>query len=824
MQSDQTTTISGDISGGGGGNGGGSVSPPVPLLPPIPYRSGASLAAKKPTESRAPPEADKRMRMFQQRLERQLKEHSTTSGGHHNGSGYRSGSQTARTIVPLPPEMLAEAAAASRAARLNGPRGHGNSDPYTNTREPSYTSSDAEQYAVPPPHSNNSLHQQQRVENRVNSLPWSDGVGGASSTVLSVLRSPRGANALHQQQQPSPKGSSVGSMHNGDAPLAVAPPLPLSSTASAAESVPTDDLIAWLAAGGETSLSAHDLLLAAGEGGKKVNRHALVKKLDAMADNAIHRKQALGAASGGQVVKQQQQQQQQAKSKSTANNNSAGLSSSIISDGMGVSRTDDGMYILSQHVTGYSKEQHIKYVESFVARMARNCAESRGFDARADAHCKSLDAVCDLNPSLVNIYSTVKHFVKEVAQTVAAERKKHADQLIFIKKATHAQQQKFYEDKFVKALAEKSEWQRRCTILTQELMEIKKARDEDLMTVKEAVLQAAEKVHEDDQEVTSMRSLVTTVFQVNRENELRVAQLQEVIIANRLALPLKLQFDNDEDPTTARLKAKIEARRARIGTNTAAAAHHAGVVGGGGGQLATAGGSAVSLHRDVLGSHMLRQNKTSRAVSPVGTEDGKLKATSSTVSPMVRDISPPMDHESVDDDAEVAGGMRSQFVQPKLRDQVSIEFLQATKHEMELCRLSTQRVLVNCAQESQSTYKLLVSSLTAENKKLKSELESVREAKDSLERFVHEKRFLDVARQQTQRDDAELAQEPGETAEEKRRAILNRDGSPAKRSLVPSLPTLNIKAIPRTAAPEDFPREQLTPRPMFPFEIQPSLG
>ncbi|CUG87312.1 Hypothetical protein, putative, partial [Bodo saltans] len=384
------------------------------------------------------------MRMFQQRLERQLKEHSTTStsgGQQHNGSGYQSGSQTARTIVPLPPDMLAEAAAASRAARLYGPRGHGgSSDPYANTREPSYASSDAEQYSVPPPHSNNNLRQQQqqRVENRVNSLPWSDGgVGG--STVLTVVRSPRGANALHQQQQPSPKGSSVGSINNGDAPLVIAPPL--SSSASAAESVPTDDLIAWLAAGGETSLSAHDLLLAAGDGGKKVNRHALVKKLDAMADDAIHRKQALGAASGGQiVVKQQQQQQQQAKSKSTANNNSAGLSSSIISDGMGVSRTDDGMYILSQHVTGYSKEQHIKYVESFVAR---NCAESRGFDARADAHCKSLDAVCDLNPSLVNIYSTVKHFVKEVAQTVAAERKKHSDQLIFIKKATHAQQQKF---------------------------------------------------------------------------------------------------------------------------------------------------------------------------------------------------------------------------------------------------------------------------------------------------------------------------------------------------------------------------------------------
>lgn len=451
--------------------------------------------------------------------------------------------------------------------------------------------------------------------------------------------------------------------------------------------------------------------------------------------------------------------------------------------------------ILSQRVTGFSKDQHIKYLEAYIARQ---CSSGRSIDSRAAGYCRVIDSICDMHPTMVNIYSTIKHFVKEIVQSLHSERKEHARRLIQLKKEIHMEQQQFYEDKFVKTIAEMSQWQAKCKVLTEEVAALRKARDEDLNDAKKEVMEAVVKAKEDDEDMKHMRVLVTTVFKVAREHELRSLQLQECLIANHIAIP--------PPPRTGDEPAATRSKRNDAGTKLRpldASAIDDGVTSG-----------ESSVREGGQGSRVL-----SPLVSPAHAThpQPERQQQQSSAAASKKDTQDTLAHEDHD-------AMR-QFMQPKLKDQVSIDFIQASKRELEQCRLSTQRVLVSCAADAQSSYKLLVSSLQAENAALKQEVSQLQQSKAALEHMVHEKRFARLELINLKRDEAALeAITHTNDPVEKRRALWNRDGSTAGKPPHPSLPPVALSQVAHSAPPADVPRDELTPRPLYPFEVQPTLG
>lgn len=478
---------------------------------------------------------------------------------------------------------------------------------------------------------------------------------------------------------------------------------------------------------------------------------------------------------------------------------------------------DGGKYsgkdIVPQRVTGFSKEQHVRYLETYIGRHG---GSTKSVESRTDTFCRVLDAVCDMHPSMVNVYSTLKHFLKETVELHKSERREHARHLIDMKRTISKQQQDFFEEKFVNTVSERDTWATKCKLLQEEVALLRKERDDDLNKAKEEVAGAVRKIQQDEEEMQSIRALVTTVFRVSKEHEQRVQQLQSVLQMHRIAIPPKLvPRDRSVSPNPQSQPETQSPGNKPISPELNAPPPMLQIAG----PPTKPTAAQPQIRKVTSDSHSTTPTNHQKGVSAVHSPRDTPPMAQVTMAPQATENSPGAGSE---EQSETEESQRYAFVAPRIREQVSLEFLEASKRELEQCRLSTQQVLISSASESQSSYKLLVSSITAENQRLKSELQQQREINLQLEHYIHEKRFRQQAIEDAERDEALMAAIPAADREAKRRAIWNRDGSPAKRAPAFSLPLAGL--TPKINPIDDVPRSQLTPRPAFPFEVQPKLG
>ncbi|EAN82941.1 hypothetical protein C3747_22g345 [Trypanosoma cruzi] len=78
----------------------------------------------------------------------------------------------------------------------------------------------------------------------------------------------------------------------------------------------------------------------------------------------------------------------------------------------------------------------------------------------------------------------------------------------------------------------------------------------------------------------------------------------------------------------------------------------------------------------------------------------------------------------------------------KIGEQVSLDFMYASREEMDLARLSLQRELLNSAFDDRTAYRLQVNGLRHENSELQTQIDALQNQIIGLERYIHEKRFL----------------------------------------------------------------------------------
>ncbi|RNF19378.1 uncharacterized protein Tco025E_04165 [Trypanosoma conorhini] len=91
---------------------------------------------------------------------------------------------------------------------------------------------------------------------------------------------------------------------------------------------------------------------------------------------------------------------------------------------------------------------------------------------------------------------------------------------------------------------------------------------------------------------------------------------------------------------------------------------------------------------------------------------------------------------------EAAASKRAADDVKKIRDQVSLEFMEASRQEMNLARLSLQRELLNSAFDDRTAYRLQVNGLRHENLSLQTQIEALQNQVLGLERYIHERRFV----------------------------------------------------------------------------------
>ena len=175
--------------------------------------------------------------------------------------------------------------------------------------------------------------------------------------------------------------------------------------------------------------------------------------------------------------------------------------------------------------------------------------------------------------------------------------------------------------------------------------------------------------------------------------------------------------------------------------------------------------------------------------------------------------------------AEEANENDSLHMKRKLQEQLPISFVSATRDELELCRLSTQKVLVSCASETQSSFKLLLHQRTAENEQLRLQVNALSSKLKSLEEYIHKKRFQEYEREESANDVSQSFGDESIRLPTPSSRPLQQPGSPAPGGGSPS----SVLAPPagsanNTGSNNGTKNGRMTPRPFLPFDVQPALG
>lgn len=459
--------------------------------------------------------------------------------------------------------------------------------------------------------------------------------------------------------------------------------------------------------------------------------------------------------------------------------------------------------LLSQRVTGYNREQHIRYLEQYIARQ---CNPQRPTEHRAESYCRVLDETCDMHPSLVNVFAGVKRLIRGLVQENHAQSAEFAKNVVAMRQQATEDAQELYETKFLKSLTEQRMAAKQCAKLSEELSTMRRDREEDLNRTKAEICRLIEKVERDDEEMASVRGLVASVFRLNNETERRVQQLQRLLAKHKIPVPPREELvDGDDDepmyrPSRSKTSPTQPATAEEMPTKQT--------------PLLIAAPPSPATGK--------RPPKLAKQTSFVDSVSGAVVSPRSTKGASKKVPFANKDRDEEEDDAASLNATANSAGLP-------LEFMMASKREMEQCRLSTQGLLVSCASETQSSYKLLVSSLQSENERLKAEVSKLKTTNLALEHYIHEKRFRKQEKENELSDDALIGNGRRElNADERRKLLWTRDGAPAngRKTTVPKLGLSPAVAVSLTPAPSETDTVSgfLTPRPVLPFEVQPVLG
>ncbi|ORC87895.1 uncharacterized protein TM35_000191390 [Trypanosoma theileri] len=278
-------------------------------------------------------------------------------------------------------------------------------------------------------------------------------------------------------------------------------------------------------------------------------------------------------------------------------------------------------------------------VESF---MLVNCAKHVQEPQRGSNIMKAIDDLGKLYPSLSGIFLTLRRYVKDVTSSIDGMQQSHNLEIKHLEEKIYEKHEKFFEEKILQLIRDKRKAESVTKQLRDEILKLRKERDEDLMKVKETVMTRLNDCERKEDEFTSFRKLIASVFKTNEGLVNRVEDLETLLRKHRIDIP--------------------------------------------------------RVNEDLYTYSKPKNENSSKA----------------------RDA----------DDVK------------KVQDQVPISFMEASRKEMNLARLSLQRELLNSAFDDRTAYRLQVNGLRNENSALQMQIESLQSQVMDLERYIHEKRFL----------------------------------------------------------------------------------
>ncbi|KAH9600479.1 hypothetical protein LSM04_001085 [Trypanosoma melophagium] len=306
--------------------------------------------------------------------------------------------------------------------------------------------------------------------------------------------------------------------------------------------------------------------------------------------------------------------------------------------------TDSVHQLLSKHNSSNEQQspgrrERTREVESF---MLVNCAKHIPDPQRGSNVMKALDDLGRLYPSLSGIFINLRRYVKDVTSSIESMQESHLLEIKHLEERIYEKHEKFFEGKILQLIRDKRKAESVTKQLRDEILKLRKERDDDLMKAKEAVMMRLNDCERKEDEFASFRKLIASVFKTNEGLVNRVEDLETLLRKHRIDIP--------------------------------------------------------RVNEDLYTYSKPKNENSSKA----------------------RDA----------DDVK------------KIQDQVPISFMEASREEMNLARLSLQRELLNSAFDDRTAYRLQVNGLRNENSALQMQIDTLQSQVIDLERYIHEKRFL----------------------------------------------------------------------------------
>ncbi|RNE97954.1 hypothetical protein TraAM80_09058 [Trypanosoma rangeli] len=285
-----------------------------------------------------------------------------------------------------------------------------------------------------------------------------------------------------------------------------------------------------------------------------------------------------------------------------------------------------------------TRKDKIKRIESF---MAVSCAGHVPEQQRWANIRKVLDDLGLLEPSLSGIILSLRRYLKDLLTETESVQESLRSEIRNVEERTFKKCEDFLESRVLQVLRDKRKAEATAKHLREEVLKLRRERDDDLMKAKEDVMIRLNDCERKEDEFRLFRTLIASVFKTNEGLVNRIDDLEALLRKHRIEVP--------------------------------------------------------------------RVNEDLYAYS---------KPKGETSAP-----------QHVTDEVK------------KIRDQVSLEFMKASREEMNLARLSLQRELLNNAFDDRTAYRLQVNGLRNENLSLQTQIDALQNQVLGLEKYIHEKRF-----------------------------------------------------------------------------------
>ncbi|KEG08205.1 hypothetical protein DQ04_07741010 [Trypanosoma grayi] len=284
-------------------------------------------------------------------------------------------------------------------------------------------------------------------------------------------------------------------------------------------------------------------------------------------------------------------------------------------------------------------KEKIQQLESFISV---SCAQHVPEPQRGTNVRKVLDELSCIQPSLSGIVLMVRRYLKELSASGESVQESHRMEIKNLEQNIYKKYESFFEEKILQLIRDKRKSESTCKQLRDEILMLRKERDEELMKAKETVMLRLNECQRKEDEFSSFRKLIASVFKTNESLVNRVEDLETLLRKHRIEVPRA----GEDLYTYSKPKSEDTSKRRE--------------------------------------------------------EDG------------VR----------------------------KIQSQVSLSFMEASREEMNLARLSLQRELLNSAFDDRTAYRIQVNGLKNDNSSLRTQIEILQDQVLDLEKYIHEKRFV----------------------------------------------------------------------------------